>query len=278
MEDLPVGSIPYQSAVNENTDSLCKILKNKGYSTMALHMYFASGWNREYAYPWLGFDEMHFYDEYEDENIEFFRAYPSDKVSYEKVIELYEQDENDKKFIFNVTMQDHGGYTFKCSEDITINMNGDYPLTEQYLTTLHNSDAALEVLISYFQQIQEPTVILLFGDHQPAIEQEFLEELYGKKIEDLSLEEKQREYIVPFMIWANYDIEEREFEKISANYLSTLLMETAGIELPQYNKFLNNLYFEYPVINVNGIINSFGENKELEDAETEEKMNMYREI
>lgn len=157
-------------------------------------------------------------------------------------------------------------------------MNGDYPLTEQYLTTLHNSDAALEVLISYFQQIQEPTVILLFGDHQPAIEQEFLEELYGKKIEDLSLEEKQREYIVPFMIWANYDIEEREFEKISANYLSTLLMETAGIELPQYNKFLNNLYFEYPVINVNGIINSFGENKELEDAETEEKMNMYREI
>lgn len=109
MEDLPVGSIPYQSAVNENTVSLCKILKNKGYSTMALHMYFASGWNREYAYPWLGFDEMHFYDEYEDENIEFFRAYPSDKVSYEKVIELYEQDENDKKFIFNVTMQDHGG-------------------------------------------------------------------------------------------------------------------------------------------------------------------------
>ena len=105
-------------------------------------------------------------------------------------------------------MQDHGGYTFKCSEDITINMNGDYPLTEQYLTTLHNSDAALEVLISYFQQIQEPTVILLFGDHQPAIEQEFLEELYGKKIEDLSLEEKQREYIMPFMIWANYDIEE----------------------------------------------------------------------
>ena len=76
------------------------------------------------------------------------------------------------------------------------------------MTTLHNSDAALEVLISYFQQIQEPTVILLFGDHQPAIEQELLEELYGKKIEDLSLEEKQREYIMPFMIWANYDIEE----------------------------------------------------------------------
>lgn len=125
MEDLPVGSIPYQSAVNENTVSLCKILKNKGYSTMALHMYFASGRNRENAYPWLGFDEMHFYDEYEDEKMEFFRAYLSDKASYEKVIELYEQDENDKKFIFNVTMQNHGAYTFERSEDITINISAD---------------------------------------------------------------------------------------------------------------------------------------------------------
>ena len=57
-----------------------------------------------------------------------------------------------------------------------------------------------------------------------------------------------------------------------------LIDADGGNRITQYKKFLNNFYFEHPVINVNGIINSFGENKELEDAETEEKMNMYREI
>ncbi len=37
-------------------------------------------------------------------------------------------------------------------------------------------------------------------------------------------------YEVPFVMWANYDIEEKEVDAISTNYLSGLLMDTAGLE------------------------------------------------
>lgn len=62
------------------------------------------------------------------------------------------------------------------------------------------------------------------------MESAFYEELFGKPTSELTLEEEQKMYVTPFMIWANYDIEEKTVEDISLNYLATLLLETA--ELP----------------------------------------------
>lgn len=275
---LPKGSIPYQTYVNQTAISLSKILKNDGFSSEAMHMYFSSSWNRTSAYPNLGFDSMHFFDDYINENLVFSRCYPSDQASYEKVIELYEKNAGSPQFIFNVTMQNHGGYEFGSPNDVQVIGEKSFPLTNEYLSVLRNSDESLKILIDYFSQIEEPTVIVLFGDHQPAIEKEFLEVLYGKSLDSLNLEEMQRQYTVPFLIWANYDIEERYIENISANYLSTLLMEIAGIELTEYNKFLNNLYLEYPVINANGVIDKEGNYLTLDEAETSEQIKLYKEL
>ena len=40
----------------------------------------------------------------------------------------------------------------------------------------------------------KPTIVVMFGDHQPAVEQEFYEELYGKSLSKLSTEELQQRY------------------------------------------------------------------------------------
>ena len=61
------------------------------------------------------------------------------------------------------------------------NVSQEYPKAEQYLSLLKESDAALEYLINYFKGVDEDVVIAFFGDHQPAIEQEFYEELAGDK-------------------------------------------------------------------------------------------------
>lgn len=45
----------------------------------------------------------------------------------------------------------------------------------------------------------------------------------GKSLDKLSEEEQQSRYETPFIIWANYDIPEATVDKMSANYLSTLL-------------------------------------------------------
>ena len=47
-----------------------------------------------------------------------------------------------------------------------------------------------------------------------------------------------RQYAVPFFIWANYDIQEREDVVISPNFLGVLTAQAAGLPLTGYMEFL----------------------------------------
>lgn len=159
-------------------------------------------------------------------------------------------------------MQNHGGYSVayrNFDQQIKItNMSTFYPQAERYLSLVKESDSAFQELVEYFSNVDEPTIICMFGDHFPSIEDEFYEELLGTSLDELTTEQEQLRYATPFVIWANYDIPEAEVDNISANYLSTLLMQTAGLPMTQYNKYLAVLYQSLPVINTIGYIDSEG--------------------
>lgn len=57
------------------------------------------------------------------------------------------------------------------------------------------------------------------------------------------------QYIVPFFIWANVDIEEKNIELTSLNFLSNFLLETTELELPAYNSFLVDVQKVIPDMN-----------------------------
>ena len=44
--------------------------------------------------------------------------------------------------------------------------------------------------------------------------------------------------------------------QISANYLSTLVLQTAGLPLTQYNRYLASLYQKLPIINTVGYVDA----------------------
>lgn len=261
---LPSGCNAYSQYIHDETSSLVSTLADQGYSRIAVHPYYRNGWNRDTVYPLLGFER--FYDITSFDQSHLMRQYISDSDNYKKVIELYEnRDEDQPFFLFNVTMQNHGGYGtqyYNFDETVTLpwDTEGKYPKTQQYLSLMKETDKALEELITYFSNVDEPTIIVMFGDHQAKIEEEFYEDVLfgGKSISSLSLEENQQRYITPFLIWANYDIEEDYIEGISANYLSTLLLETASLEMTPYNQYLSGLYQELPVINSVGYIDKNG--------------------
>lgn len=79
----------------------------------------------------------------------------------------------------------------------------------------------------------------------------------GSKIPN-TLELQETKYITPFIIWANYDIEDLEINDISANYLSTLILDITGLKMTPYNMFLKNLYKQIPVITGNGYMDKTG--------------------
>ena len=109
---------------------------------------------------------------------------------------------------------------------------GAVPQAEQYLTLTQKSDQALEYLLSYFSQQEDPVVVLFFGDHWPNLEEEFLSQVLGTDVNAPEPEKHPAGYQVPFAIWANYLLEGQEIDGVSLNYLSGLLLRAAGLEAP----------------------------------------------
>lgn len=227
---LPHGAIPYQQYVNADTYSMASVMSDLDYKCIGMHPYYANGWMRESVYPSLGFDESYFLDDFAQENL--IRDYVSDQEMFEKIIDEYEQLEEDESlFLFGVTMQNHGGYEYGGENfEQEIELEGysqEYPKVEQYLSLIHETDKAVEYLITYFESVDEDVVIMFYGDHFPALDEEFYEEVHGESFD--TLDEEQLKYTVPFFIWANYDIEEEYVECTSLNYLSNYLYKVAGI-------------------------------------------------
>ena len=130
--------------------------------------------------------------------------------------------------------------------------NGYYPDVNQYLSLVNTSDAALQNLIHYFSNVDEKVEIVFFGDHQPSLNNNFYVSLNGNGLSGLTLEQLEDLFTVPFFIWTNYDTPEEKVEITSLNFLSTLTLERAGMELPAYNQFLADMMKVVPAINSRG--------------------------
>lgn len=249
MAFLPQGSVAYQQYVNGEVPSLASWLKSYGYKTVAMHPYYADGWERDEVYPLLGFQEFYSIEDFKGE--EKVRNYYSDSACYDKITEIFEEKGDAPLFLFNVTMQNHSGYTEKFSNffpDVKVK-GAQSEALNAYLSLIKLSDNSLANLIYYFQNVEEDTVIVFFGDHQPtAYVSNPVLQLNGKDGNNLTEEEERQRYQVPFLIWANFDIEEQTGVETSANYLGGMVLEKSGMKLPPYQLQLQLLRQDYPVI------------------------------
>lgn len=268
MAFLPMGSVVYQQYISDTPSSMVSTLSNEGYTCVAMHPYYETGWSRNLIYPRLGFNESYFIDAFDQ--TEVVRKYISDRELYHKIIERYEnRSVNENLFIMSISMQNHGGYTtnYENFEEKYYKIGRSYTDANQYFSLIRESDDALEELITYFAAVEEPVQIIFFGDHQPSLTNKFYKLLNGKGLSGLTLEELQNLYTVPFFVWTNYDTEEKQVEMTSLNYLSSIALERAGITLPPYNRFLMELQEVIPAINARGYYSlEKGKYVHLEDA------------
>lgn len=245
MAFLDYGAAAYQMYVKKPSYSIVTSLEKLGYKTLATHPMNANSWSRDKVYPLLGFDEVSFIDDYPQQ--ELIRGCVSDREMFEYIISKFnDKAEEDKLFVFGVTMQNHGGYS-EAPETENVALVGEslqFDTVNNYLSLIHETDRAVEYLVSYFEGKEEKTLILLFGDHYPCLPEEFYAE-----IADSESNIRVGKYTVPFFIWTNYDIEEKEIPLTSLNFLSIELFEAAGLPLPPYTQFLKDTNAEIPAIN-----------------------------
>ncbi|MCI8454000.1 MAG: LTA synthase family protein [Lachnospiraceae bacterium] len=247
----PEGSVPFQLYMRKPSYSIVSILKDKGYRTVAMHPNQKTNWNRAEAYGALGFDEFYGIESFENPYI--VRGLVGDRGDYDKIISLTKSKEaGEPLFVFDVTMQNHGGYEEGWEATVHLKELSDMPKTEQYLSLIRESDAALQYLLEYYSQIEEPTMIVLFGDHQPAVEESLYETLYGAPLVEKEYQDLIRRHITPFLIWTNYPSESMENVSMSAQYLAGAALQRANIELTDYFYFLSEMYQAAPVVHFYG--------------------------
>jgi hypothetical protein len=268
---LPASSIPYIQYVNHNMTSLCFDLRNNAYNSTAVHLYYSAEYRRRYVYGFLGFENTLFGDDIsesalsyaENTNItngtlqyakfssdaDYVRGFASDAYDYSQLLNIINSDE--KNFIFNVTIQNHGGYTY--AEDDFI--EGDFVKKDtpenQYLTCTSLSDKAFSDLTDQLSELPQKTAVIMFGDHQPYLED--IENYVSYTTDDL-----QNRYIVPYILWTNYDVDWDINEITSPNYLSAVIKKDLGLPLTEWDLMRLDAYEQYPVLTTNFIIDSNG--------------------
>lgn len=269
MAFLPTGSIAYQQYLHRDTFSLAHVLKSYGYDTLATHPFVSNGWNRTTAYPLLGFDEMTFLEDYPQQDL--IREYVSDREMFDYVLARQAQQGETPLFLFGITMQNHGGYEKPYQGDISL---PGYPMAEQYLSLLHETDAAVEHLFTELEKSPRDTIVLLFGDHYPKIEESFYEAVHGGSFDTLS--DQLLKYTVPYYIWANFDISAETRELTSLNYLPVALLQAAGMPLPPVFRLLEDARQVVPAVCAYGFADASGQLMPPGSAQGEEAEWLHR--
>lgn len=268
---LPNGSVVYQQYLKEKPITILDKLHENGYTCIGMHPFRAQSYNRDKAFRKMGFDEMYFLEAFEGKKM--IRGGISDEEFYDKIIERFEEAQDEKLFFFGITMQNHGGYSASPEEfEFTIQTKDfNYDDVNCYLSLIHESDLALEKLIRYFEKQDRPVEIVFFGDHQPALNEDFINILMSQNPSENEVEETQKMYQVPFFVWTNYAIEAKDDVLTDFGKLPIYMFENAGIALSNKESFLKNSSKTVQAINPFGFYSVLDDKwKNFKDASEEE--------
>jgi len=243
------GAFPYQQYVHQNTVSLATVLKADGYSAEAIHPNNPTFWNRDKVYKYFGFDtfisEKGF--KVEDRN----RDWTTDRAVYDVILNRI-QEEAGPTFTFAVTIQNHLPYTTAGTEAVYALHSDAYNSTEldNYMNLIRQSDEELKYLIESLRNSEEKTVVVFFGDHAPALGNDFYDGIAGKELE---------KYCVPYLIWANYDAGLTPGENtMSANYLGGYVLKQIGTDAGPWFTYTDRLREVIPCFSQAGVVDAEG--------------------
>ena len=250
---LPSGCKPYQQHVTRPMFALPSYLKDRGYQTAAVHCYYAKYWSRNTAYPNLGFDD--FVSLEDMRGVEKVRGYywkgglVTDASMGEQIIEEYERlkaASDAPVFLHAVTMQNHTNYNAaNYPDDQRVHITsapaglkaGTVGALEDFATGVRDADALLGQLVSYFSQVDEPVILVFWGDHYNPIDSGY--DVYTATGYASADSADPRLHQTTLLMWSNYSNYQVDLGTIAAYEISPVMMDLFGLEQPLYFQYLN---------------------------------------
>lgn len=243
---LMQGITPFNVLKMKDANSIVSHLKQLGYTTAAAHSEKASNYSRGVAYPDMGFERIYFDVDFTAKEFYDARWFATDENLYKYMISWYEDMEEDKpRFMYLLTIQNHGGWE-QTDEDAyivkTTSIYGDLQgQINEYLTCIYMTDSAFAELTEYFKNVDRKVVVCMAGDHSPSFARDIVDGNYENRM-------LMKLRSTPFIIWANYDIEDENVGYIGMNYLVPLLLDKMNIEVSPYYQYMIDLHKKVPVL------------------------------
>jgi len=214
------GEYPYKGKLRKNVlESMAYVTRSHGYNTAALHDHRALFYNRNEVYANLGFNTFTSV-EYMN-NVSFTPTnWCKDKVLTGEIMEIMKSTK-ERDFLHVISVEGHGAYpTERVFKKPYTEVTADDEVTkwkyEYYLNECHEMDTFVGDLIDKIEASGEPTVMIIYGDHIPALDVK--EENY--KQDDL--------YSTRYVIWDNIGLPKRDRD-IHSYESGAILLEDAGL-------------------------------------------------
>ena len=214
------GEYPYKGKLRKNTqESMANVLKENGYYTAAMHNHRALFYNRNEVYPNLGFDSytsVEYMNDVERTPV----GWAKDSTMTDDIMDIITTtDESD--FLHIVSVQGHGAYPpnkIFSSPYVTVSANNDATKYkyEYYVNECYEMDKFLGDLIEKINEAGEPTIMLVYGDHIPALDVKENEYANG----DL--------YKTRYVLWDNIGLPKMDGD-LNAYESGARVLEAAGI-------------------------------------------------
>ncbi len=215
------GEYPYKGKLRKNVlESMAYVTRSHGYNTAALHDHRALFYNRNEVYANLGFDTFTSV-EYMN-NVSFTPTnWCKDKVLTGEIMEIMKSTEA-RDFLHVISVEGHGSYPTekvfkKPYTEVTAEDEETKWKYEYYLNECHEMDTFIGDLIEKIEKSGEPTVMIIYGDHIPALEVK--EENYKQK--DL--------YTTRYVIWDNIGLPKKDRD-IHSYESGAILLRDAGLD------------------------------------------------
>lgn len=232
---------PYQQFLSNLDDfpSMVNYSKHQNLRVKALHPYLASFYNRTKAYEALGFEEFIDQDKMSHSS-KLFEDSPfiSDESTYEEIISMLKSTE-EKDFIHVVTMQNHQPYLDIYPEiEFELKESTDDDSASGYLQGLSYSDQALAKLVADLDSLNEPYLILFWGDHGPAFYNDLVDD--GFDYYDLLK--------TPVMVYCSQSNQAHDLGLLSPIYLNNEVYKLLNLPVRPYDALLMDLQEQLPVL------------------------------
>ncbi|MCD7744737.1 MAG: LTA synthase family protein [Lachnospiraceae bacterium] len=220
MQFFGLGEYPYKTILKEtNCESIASELNTLGYGTHVVHNNGGNFYSRANAFSQMGFDTFTSKELMDIQEYTPLGTWPTDHILVGEVEKSLNYTPDQQDFVYVITVGTHGDYPdYEVIEDPEITISGvedegEAYSWEYYVNMLHETDEFIGELIEMLEERDEPTYVVMFGDHLPTM---------GLTEEDMSTGSL---FLTPYVTWNNLGMDKNDSDMTSYQLLADTLEE-----------------------------------------------------